>query len=80
MTIYEIVKKLIGEIQPIGETNIDEKRLENLSAMIELVKLLLDDIYEIIKFQNRTEHSLQEAGEFASNFFDFLGLKKPEEK
>ena len=80
MTIYEVVKKLIGEIQPVGETNTDEKRLENLSAMIELVELLLDDIYEIIKFQNRTEHSLQEAGEFASNFFDFLGLEKPEEK
>lgn len=31
MDIYKIVKKLIGNIKPVGETNRDEKRLVNLN-------------------------------------------------
>lgn len=27
---YEVVKKIIGKIEPLGETNIDNDRFENL--------------------------------------------------
>ena len=31
--VYKVVKKLIGEIDPIGETQTDDERFENLKAM-----------------------------------------------
>ena len=30
MDYYEVVKKLIGEVDPVGETHIDNERFENL--------------------------------------------------
>ena len=33
MTNFNVVEKLIGNIRPIGKTEVDEKRLENLKAM-----------------------------------------------
>jgi hypothetical protein len=35
--IYKVVKKLIGAIEPVGATHIDEGRFENLKVMTELV-------------------------------------------
>lgn len=32
MKMIDIVNKLIGPIQPVGDSNADEKRLENLSS------------------------------------------------
>ena len=37
MTNYDVVKKLIGEVRPVGETNEDNRRLENLKALCELM-------------------------------------------
>ena len=45
--IKKIVKKLIGEIHPIGETHIDEKRFNNLEELMKLIDTLLYDIKEI---------------------------------
>lgn len=41
---YVVVKKLIGEIKPIGESHEDERRLQNLEAMIYLLEHLHDDM------------------------------------
>ena len=41
MTVHEIVNKLIGNINPVGETNTDNDRFENLKAKCELVNLLI---------------------------------------
>ena len=41
MTNTDVVKKLIGKINPIGETNTDNERFENLKAMCELVNNLI---------------------------------------
>lgn len=60
MEMYEIVKKLIGDIEPYGDTNIDEKHMKNLSEHIELVDLIL-----VAKYKNRPEASMKEIGERA---------------
>lgn len=69
MTHTEIVKKLIGEIQPAGASHIDTERFENLKAMCELVNNLVDEI-ETVSFENkdRQEHSTKKAGEYAHDF------------
>ena len=70
MDFHEIVKKLIGEIDPVGETNTDNARFENLKAMTELVDELLSDIYRVARGNNRHEYSINRAGQFASSFLD----------
>lgn len=59
---YEIVKKLIGNIEPIGETNTDAQRLENLKETIYLTNRLINDILEVAKNQTRQEYSILKAG------------------
>lgn len=77
MDIYEIVKKLVGDIDPVGESNTDATRLENLKVMTSLVDKLLSDINDVSVYnKNRVEHSMKVAGEFASKFFDQIGIKE----
>ena len=66
--IIDIVNKLIGEIEPVGETHTDEKRLENLKAMTALVDELLEKIAEIAQKENRVEYSIKVCGRHAANF------------
>ncbi len=33
MNNFDVVKKLIGEVRPVGETNTDNARFENLKAL-----------------------------------------------
>ena len=74
INLYEVVKKLVGEINPVGETRIDDQRFENLKAMTELVDNLLGDIDRVIPNKDRAEYSMKRAGEFADKFFDKIGI------
>ena len=67
---YEVIKKLIGPIEPIGESQTDAKRLENLKSMCELVSCLLNDIYGAAYYRGRYESSMKEIGNYAQNFID----------
>jgi len=75
MEIYDIVKKLIGEIDPVGETNTDDDRFENLKETTELVDRLLTDINRVeYKNKDRGEFSMKRAGEYAKKFLDKIGI------
>ncbi len=72
MDYYEIIKKLIGPINPVGETREDEKRLENLEYLIGVIELFVEDIEEVAKHRNRVEYSMKKAGERAYKFRNTL--------
>ena len=72
MTNYDVVKKLLGDISPVGETNTDNDRYDNLKETIELVDSLLENIYEVSFFENRVEYSMKRSGELASKFLKGL--------
>jgi len=77
LTTTEIVKKLIGEIRPIGETNEDKKRFENLKNLCELVESLVSEIDLVnCDFHDSYESSVKNASNFASNFLDNLIIKQ----
>ncbi|KKL20322.1 hypothetical protein LCGC14_2456560, partial [marine sediment metagenome] len=38
--IYEVVKKLVGDIEPVGASHIDKYNFENLKVMIGLIDKL----------------------------------------
>lgn len=74
-TIVEVVKRLIGGIDPIGETNTDNKRFENLKVMTEVVDVLLTDIGWVAENnKDRGEYSRKRAGDFANKFYTKLGI------
>ena len=74
MDAYEVVTRLIGPIEPIGETNADERRFENLKVMTELVDSLLIDIHSVSHNTTRAEYSMQRAGKFARDFLVEIGI------
>lgn len=68
MTTIEIVKKIVGNIHPAGETHIDHDRFDNLKAMCELAEGLLSEIQTVSYERNKPEHSVKEMGQYAHNF------------
>lgn len=74
MTNYDVVKKLIGQIKPVGSTEIDIERFENLMATIDLVGLLLFEIEGVAEMKDRPEHSVKKAAEFATIYLK--GIKE----
>ena len=68
-TVIEIVENLIGKITPVGETNEDEIRFENLKAMCDLANRLIKKIDDVsYENKNRQEYSIKRAAEYAERF------------
>lgn len=67
-TVIEVVEKLIGEVDAVGSTHIDEERFENLKVMIDVCNALLDDIYIASKTKDYPQYSMQQIGCHAYGF------------
>ena len=70
--VYDLTQRLLGEINPQGETNIDAIRLLNLEQTIELTRSLISDIAYVSKYKERGEWSMRIAGEKADSFINEL--------
>jgi gamma-glutamyl phosphate reductase len=68
MEIYDVVKKLLGPIEPVGETRADDERYENLQTTITLIDKLLLDIDHVSSFSSSHEFSVSRAGKRAKSF------------
>ena len=56
MELIDVVRKLIGPVNPIGESNTDEERFENLKTLTELVDFLVGDIDQVLTaYENPTK-------------------------
>jgi len=77
MTHLEIVKKLVGPINPVGESNTDEQRFDNLKTMCELVDSLLTEIHAV-NFDNRhsQEFSVKRSADYAKDFIYKMGINE----
>lgn len=69
MTNTDIVKRLVGNINPIGETTTDNERYENLKAMCLLVNELVSEI-DSVHYVNRDskQYSVKRASDYAGEF------------
>ena len=74
MRYSDIVKKLIGPIEPVGETNEDEKRFKNLEDLCELVDRLIYDIDNVTRNRTSPRYSEKRAGVYADDFLTKLGI------
>ena len=74
MELHDIVNKLTGKTNPVGETNEDKKRLTNLEAKIELIEKMLFEISTAAQSHDRTEASMKSIGIKARSFLiELLG-------
>lgn len=72
MNIKEIVDKLIGPINPIGETKIDENRFVNLEVLKVLIEDLLQDVIDVSRERDHYQYSNKRAGGTAYKFMKSL--------
>ena len=72
MEMIDIVKKLIGPIEPIGESSTDEKRLENLKEFIKLTRDMIDELESVEENAKSHMHSVALIGKTAKAFLDEL--------
>lgn len=70
MNIHEIVTKLVGPINPVGETNADAQRFENLEVAIDLANRLLFDIACVARKGGTGEFSVEKAAKAAKIFLE----------
>jgi hypothetical protein len=69
MDLYEIVMKLVGPVQAIGDSEVDFQRFNNLKKLTILVDQLLFEIGRAAESKDRAQASMKKIGEHA---FDFL--------
>ena len=69
--IHDVVRELVGDVKPIGETRADENRLENLKILCDLTEELIMDINDVyMGDENSSEDSRKKAAKYAGEFFD----------
>lgn len=71
--IVEVVNRLIGKTQVVGESHTDEHRLNNLKLKCEIIDMLIDEI-ELDNVQSRgfVQHSIRESYDYSSKFLSEL--------
>lgn len=75
MELIDVVRKLIGPVEPVGETRADDERYENLKALTALVDNLICEVRYVTENKSRHEFSMKRAGEHASKFLRSIGVE-----
>jgi hypothetical protein len=77
MEYTKIIKKLIGNINPIGESNTDDERFENLKEMCRTINHLIVDIDDMA-YMNKNSHefSAKRSAEYAVKFLEGIRNQK----
>lgn len=89
--IADIVMTLNGQVEPVGETNIDNRNFENLIELQSVIEILVKEIYCIVCYADSSLYSMERAGkqaiqglhelyEFLRDIFDNDGDVDSEDK
>lgn len=70
--LHEVIKRLVGPIDPVGETIADSDRFDNLKMMTYVVEHLMADIERVAVHADRKEFSMKRAGQYAKKFYGKL--------
>ena len=76
MELIDIVDKLVGNIEPVGDTTIDNERFENLKVYCELINVMVRKVDDVTyNNRNSTLASVKKANDYIGNFFtNTLGI------
>lgn len=67
MSAEEIIKKLFGEIRPVGETNTDSERYNNLSNYEQVLILVTNELINCAEDKDDVRYSVNKIGKRAFN-------------
>lgn len=70
--VASVVNRLVGPVEPIGETSADEKRYKNLLHLIDVVDDLVGQLRRIERYADRPEYSIGKIGLRARSFLSEL--------
>ena len=70
--IADLVMKIIGEIEPVGETNMDEVRYAHLEVLLETLEALIDEVRYLEPYKDRHEYSMKKAGDKAMEWVKYV--------
>lgn len=77
MTTYDVVKKLIGDVRPKGDSSVDYKILENLKELCKLHAEIHKAIDEVAyDFRDDKQGSVKMCCDEATKYLDTLGIEK----
>ena len=68
MTNKDVVMKLIGAVNPVGETHTDDARFENLKELCGLIDEPAYEVRPLITRKHTCEYSIRRAGEYAEKY------------
>lgn len=72
--IYKVLTKLIGEIEPVADSNIDEDRFENVKVFLAVFDEMHTQIdYIAYKHKNSLYASTKKIGEACAKYLGKLG-------
>ena len=68
MSVEEILEKLLGKIEPVGETNEDNKRYENIENYKKALNFIFGRLEKASLYADRKEYSMQKIGKECKEF------------
>ena len=76
MSISEIFKKLLGEIEPYGDTTIDGKRYLNIQNYYEALCFIVAKLKASAKLENRNEYSITKIARECKDILQEFGISE----
>jgi len=77
MTNYDVVKKIIGPVRPLGDASKDYEILDNLKKLCELhqeIHLAIEAV--VYDFKDNQQGSIKACCEYASKYLDSLSINE----
>ncbi len=65
MSIKDAIKKIIGNIIPASDTNIDDRRYENLQQHSTVTQHLIQELIDVANLKDSKAYSVSRAGKYA---------------
>ena len=78
MSVSEILGKLFGKITPVGETNEDNIRYENIQNYYEALCYIISSLRIASNYKDRHEYSMQKIGKECYNILREFDLEDKE--
>jgi hypothetical protein len=76
LDLYDIVMRLVGPVQPTGDSGEDVRRLGNMKALIGLMEDLMVDVLAAAKCADQYQDSMRRIGVVARDFVNEMrGVK-----
>lgn len=76
MSISEILRRLLGEIEPYGDTTIDDKRYLNIQNYYEALCFIVSKLKASAKLKDRKEYSIKEIARECQDILQEFGISE----